>query len=295
MSELKIAHLKDRGVLRISGDDHETFLQGLITNDMDRLRDGAAIYAGLLTPQGKILFTLFVVREGNGVLIETLGANTADLAKRLMFYRLRANVDIEDVSEAHAVLALWGGDVVIPDEVISFPDPRLPELGLRLIAPASAMATLLESTGAVHVDTDIYHAHRIALGIPEAGKDFALGDTFPHEACFDQLAGVDFEKGCFVGQEVVSRMQHRANVRKRVVPVRADAPLPQSGADVIAGSAKIGILGSAIGESGLALVRLDRAGEALAKGIALTIGDVPVTLSKPSWAAFDVPDAGNSA
>ncbi len=292
MTELRLAHLKDRSVLRVSGDDHVSFLQGLVTNDMDRLQTSSAIYAGLLTPQGKILFTFFLVRDGDSVLIDTARDGKADLVKRLMFYRLRAKVEIEDVSDAHAVLVAWDGTPTPQAGVISYVDPRLAELGQRMIAPLSAMLTLVEASGAAPAESDDYHAHRISHGVPEAGRDFELGDTFPHEACFDQLAGVDFEKGCFVGQEVVSRMQHRANVRKRIIPVHAEGPLPASGADIIAGSAKIGTLGSKVGGDGLALVRLDRAREALGKGDTLSVADVPIRLIKPTWAKFDVPDGG---
>ncbi len=291
MTELRLAHLKDRSVLRVSGDDHVSFLQGLVTNDMDRLQTSSAVYAGLLTPQGKILFAFFLVRDGNSVLIDTVRDSASDLVKRLMFYRLRAKVEIEDVSDEYAVLVAWGGKPTTPADVISYLDPRLADLGHRMIAPLSAMPTLLEASGAASAETDDYHVHRISQGVPEAGRDFEHGDTFPHEACFDQLAGVDFEKGCFVGQEVVSRMQHRANVRKRIIPVHAEVPLPASGADIIAGTAKIGTLGSMAGENGLALVRLDRAREALGKGDALTVGDVPIRLIKPAWAKFDVPDS----
>jgi folate-binding protein YgfZ len=131
-----------------------------------------------------------------------------------------------------------------------------------------------------------YHAHRIALGVPEGGKDYELGDTYPHEALFDQLNGVSFEKGCYVGQEVVSRMQHRGTARKRVVPVLADATLPDPGTPVVAGSVEIGRLGSSVDGMGLALLRLDRAAEMQEKGDALQAGSVPLRIELPRWAHF---------
>jgi folate-binding protein YgfZ len=185
-------------------------------------------------------------------------------------YRLRAKADIEEARDL-TVLAAWGGAPQAPG--LSFADPRRPELGLRILAASPVAANATEAE---------YHAHRIALGVPEAGKDYALGDTFPHEANFDVLNGVSFTKGCFVGQEVVSRMQHRGTARKRIVIVEADAPLPP-GAEITAGAAAIGTIGSTAGNLGLALLRLDRAGEARSKGEALVAGGVPVAVRLPDY------------
>ena len=177
---------------------------------------------------------------------------------------------------------------------VSFPDPRLPALGSRILAEARLAASIAAATNSLDASTEDYHAHRIALGVPEGGKDYVLGDTFPHEADLDQLNGVSFSKGCFVGQEVVSRMQNRASVRKRVVPIEGDAPLT-SGAEIKVGEAAIGTVGSVAGKQALALVRLDRAAEAKAKGQVLTADGVPVTLRKPDWATFDLAPAAAEA
>jgi folate-binding protein YgfZ len=164
---------------------------------------------------------------------------------------------------------------------ISFPDPRLPALGLRILADAHAST----SEGNA-VSPDDYLAHRIALGVPEGGKDYAYGDTFPHEALFDQLGGVSFAKGCFVGQEVVSRMEHRRTGRKRIVPVLGEGDLSPSGAENKAGDVVIGTLGSVARNRGLALLRLDRAAEATANGIPLSAGDMPIRIVLPPFATF---------
>ena len=164
-------------------------------------------------------------------------------------------------------------------------------MGFRLLLPVAA--SLADLGCAVAGESD-YHAHRIALGVPEGGRDYAFGDTFPHEALFDQLNGVDFEKGCFVGQEVVSRMQHRGTARKRVVGVEGERPLPAPGAEILAGNIPIGTLGSVDGKSGLALVRLDRAEDAKAQGIPLRAGDVAISLRIPPFARFQVPAAAAS-
>ncbi len=186
---------------------------------------------------------------------------SASLIKRLTMYKLRADVAISDVPDQFEVLALWGKNRCSSGETVgtvSFADPRHTELGLRILAEARFATDIASATNGVKVTPDAYHAHRIALGIPEGGKDFAFGDTFPHEACMDQLNGVSFTKGCYVGQEIVSRMEHRGTARKRIVPVVGDAPLT-SGAEVKAGDVVIGSVGSISGNRGLAMIRLDRA------------------------------------
>lgn len=278
----RIAHLPERSTVAVEGPDAEKFLQDLITNDLDLLKSQSAVHAGLLSPQGKILFEFIVVPTARGLVLETVRARAKDLVKRLTLYKLRAKIEISDLSEAQDVYAVWGDGAadVAPD---AYADPRLPELGMRLVRAKDAAIVGTEDVAA-------YEAHRIALGVPEADKDYALGDTFPHEACFDILHGVAFGKGCFVGQEVVSRMQHRGTARKRFVIVTADAALPPANTEITAGEepprAVIGAMGSSAGTSGLALVRLDRAAEALAKGQKIMAGDVGVSLRVPPWAPY---------
>jgi folate-binding protein YgfZ len=290
MTPARIAQLADRGVVRVTGADAEKLLQGIISNDMELLAAQPAIHAALLTPQGKILFDFFVVPAGDGFLLEVARDKAADLAKRLSLYKLRAKVDIQDASEDYRVLMLWGPSPTGREEAagtVSFADPRLPALGSRILADTHSARGKVAAADALDAAPEDYHAHRIALGVPEGGKDYALGDTFPHEADLDQLGGVSFSKGCFVGQEVVSRMQNRGNVRKRVVPIEGEGPLA-SGAEIKAGTAAIGTVGSVSGRSALALLRLDRAAEAMAKGQNLTADGVAITLRKPDWATFDV-------
>jgi folate-binding protein YgfZ len=287
MSHCDAAILPDRGAVRIGGADARKFLQGLITNDMEKARDGAAIHAGLLSPQGKILFEFFVVPAGDSFLLEGPRSMDADLSKRLGFYKLRADVTVTDEPTIQ-VAASWGDDIIAAvDGAIVYRDPRLAELGCRALLPAGiSIGTAL---GCTEMSAERYHAMRIGLGVPEGGRDFAYGDAFPHEALFDQLNGVDFAKGCYVGQEVVSRMEHRGTARKRVVPVSGDEPLPATRAEIMAGSVPIGMLGSVNVSDGLALLRLDRAGEAMAAGTPLTAGGVPIRLRRPVFARFDIP------
>jgi len=289
--------LADRGVVGVTGADALKLLQGVITNDMELLSVRPAIHAALLTPQGKILFEFFVVKAPDGFWLEAAADKTADLAKRLTLYRLRAKVDIKDRSAELRAFALWGGE---PEALagaagtLVFPDPRLPALGLRGLAPVPLEVPLapdlVAASRALEVPAQDYHAHRIALGVPEGGKDYSFGDAFPHDADLDQLHGVSFAKGCFVGQEVVSRMQNRAQVRKRIVAIVGDAPL-LAGAEITAGAAVIGTVGSVAGKDALALVRLDRAAEAAAKGTPLMAGGVAIALHKPDWANFELAPA----
>jgi len=302
----KIAVLADRGVVSVTGAEAVKLLQGVITNDMDLLSVQPAIHAALLTPQGKILFEFFVVKAPDGFWLEVAADKTADLVKRLGLYRLRAKVDIKDRTAEYRVFALWGGTAQAPAGAVGtvlFPDPRLPALGLRGLAPDQApdqapgqapdlvpaplAPDFAGARGALEVAAQDYHAHRIALGVPEGGKDYTFGDAFPHDANLDQLHGVSFAKGCFVGQEVVSRMQNRSQVRKRIVAIVGDAPL-LAGAEITAGAAVIGSVGSVAGSDALALVRLDRAAEAAAKGTSLMAGGVTIALRKPDWAKFEL-------
>jgi len=282
MSASHIAILADRGIVSVSGEDARSFLDNLITNDMDGLDLGPSVHAALLTPQGKILFEFFVVRHQDNFLLDTLRSSVSDLLKRLTLYRLRAKVSLNDLSPSRVVVASWGGPPPDLPLAVAYPDPRAQGMGTRFITtPEMAEKLASEDAGVA-----AYDRHRIALGVPESGRDYALGDTFPHEANFDRLAGVSFTKGCFVGQEVVARMQHKTVVRKRVVRIAGDAPLT-SGADIKIGDAVIGRLGSTDGSKGLALLRIDRAVEAGAKGQTLTAGPISVTVEGEALAAYE--------
>lgn len=282
MSECNVTQLPDRAVVRVSGLAARTFLQGLITNDIDKTKQGSAIHAGLLTPQGKILFDFFVVPATDYFLLDVAKAKAGELVQRFGFYKLRAQVEIAEYP-SFTVATSWGSSPRLPEGAIAYADPRLPALGHRILLPSNANVSDL---GCALATEDDYHTKRIALGVPEGGSDYAYGDAFPHEALFDQLNGVDFKKGCFVGQEVVSRMEHRGTARKRIVGVEGEGPLPPSGAEIMAGANPIGTLGSVSGSSGLALLRLDRAEEAQAAGLPLRAGEVTIALRIPAWTRF---------
>lgn len=278
MSNAFIAHLSDRGVVAVTGADAVKFLNGLVTNEIAHLKEGEAAHAGLLSPQGKILFDFLSVRVSEGFLLDTAVDKAADLVKRLSLYKLRAAVEIKCVSEKFSLLALWGDQLSSPGETSetqSFTDPRHAALGLRILADRRFAADIASATNGSITDAKAYHAHRIALGVPEGGKDFDFGDAYPHEADFDLFNGVSFKKGCYVGQEVVSRMQHKTVVRKRVVRIEGDRDLA-SGSDITHNGVVFGRTGSTDGRNGLALLKLDRYAEAQAAGDPVLAGDIPI-------------------
>ena len=281
-------HLADRGVVRVSGEDAKTFLDNLITCDLDRVSSHSARLGALLTPQGKILFDFIVFQApeeiGGGYYLDALKVFAPDLAKRLGFYKLRAKVAVEDLSEGMTVVAGW--DAPKPEDEVGLvvEDPRLPDLGWRAIVAAQDAAEFAKDPA------EAYHARRIALGIPEGGRDFLFGDAFPHEALMDQLHGVDFDKGCYVGQEVVSRMQHRGTARTRLVPALYEGGFAaEMGVEVMAGDKVLGKTGTGAEGRGLLMIRLDRAADALGAGETIRAGGIPVRLQKPSWIGFSFP------
>jgi tRNA-modifying protein YgfZ len=293
---MKAALLPDRGIVKVAGAAARTFLNGLLTADIDKASADRTVFAALLTPQGKILVDFIVVEhatdepaaaDAGGFLLDCPQDLAAMLVQKLAFYRLRSKVTIDDLSATHGVLALWDASRAPPKPAC--PDPRLAALGYRAIVARASATTTAAELGAGLVDASEYEAHRIALGIPRGGIDFPYGDTFPHEADMDQLAGVDFTKGCYVGQEVVSRMQHRGTARTRIVMVAYAGPAPASGTPIVAGDKTIGRLGSTTADRGLAFVRLDRLADALGTGTPLTAAGVPLTAVKPDWARFEWP------
>ncbi len=280
---LKASILPERGVLRVGGPGVRMFLQNLITNNVDLVDSSRAIYAGLLTPQGKFLFDFIISADptSDGLLLDCDGARKADLAKRLSFYKLRANVVIEDMSDTLQVMAIWDDDDVTAIAGAHV-DPRLPALGARLIAAEPKVEGAEVTTPAA------YHAHRIALGVGDAAKDFEPDRTFPLEVNFDEMNGVDFQKGCFVGQEVTSRTKRRGSVRKRLLPCDVIGEMPKPHTPIRSVGREVGTVFSVDVEGArvLALIRLD-----FLSGAPLEIGDTVLTPHKPGWAHFAMPGA----
>ena len=275
------AHLPSRAVISISGEEASTFLNGLITADMEEVDAGKAAYGALLTPQGKILFDFFILKDGERYLVDCSAAQKADLIKRLTFYKLRAKVDIGDESNAVGVVAGWDG-AALPG--IAYADPRADAAGLRAFASAGELASVADAGEAA------YDEHRISLGLADTDQDIGSGELFPHEANFDQINGVNFTKGCYVGQEVVSRMRHKAKVRKRIVIAESGNGPLGSGAEITTDGKVSGSVLSASGDKGLALIRLDRLEDAYSGGGEVSAGGAPVSFAKPEWGTFDMPE-----
>lgn len=293
---MKAALLPDRGVVKVAGADAAKFLDGLVTADLDKVTVGHARYAALLTPQGKIIADFIVVRadEADHYFLDCPRALAPTLMQRLNFYKLRAKVLVEDRSETLSVLAIWDG-APASGTGLCYADPRLPALGHRCLLAAHRAADAAAALGISLVNPADHEAHRIALGVPRGGSDFIYDDAFPHEADMDQLGGVDFDKGCFVGQEVVSRIEHRGTARNRVVPVAFDGPPPQAGAAVTAGSVTLGTMGSGAVGRGLAVLRLDRVADAIAGATPIVAGGITIRPVKPAWARFPWPGETKAA
>jgi folate-binding protein YgfZ len=292
------ALLPERGVVKVAGEDARKFLNGLLTADIAKVAPGRAAFAALLTPQGKIMVDMIVAEapaeDGGGFFLDCPRALAPTLAERLNFYKLRAKVMVEDLSPVLGVLAAWDGSADT-EYGLCYADPRLPALGLRCMLPPHLAAEAAADLGATLVEAKEYEAHRIALGAPRGGFDFHYNDAFPHEADMDQLNGIDFDKGCYVGQEVVSRVEHRGTARKRVLPVRYDEFAPEAGVVVKVGDVEVGTMGSSAQGRGLAMLHLGRIGDALAAGRPIISGGITLHPVKPAWARFDWPDATKAA
>jgi folate-binding protein YgfZ len=283
---MKAAFLPARGVVQVSGDDARKYLNGLFTTDVTRLHPGEARFGALLQPQGKIIVDFLVLQApsdaGERFLLDCPRTLAQTLTERLGLYKLRAKVAIENLSDRCGVIAAWDGEIAASPE-LGFADPRQAELGWRIIAPESEIATIAGQIGADIVTEAAYEAHRIGCSTPLGGLDFAYGDAFPHETNMDRLHGVDFAKGCYVGQEVVSRMQHRGTTRTRTAQVVWDGPSqgpsPSPGTPITAGDKTIGTLGSVADHKGIALLRIDRTAEALQAGLPLTAGGLTIRVA----------------
>lgn len=298
MSENSYAILSDRGILSITGEDRVAFLQNLVSNDVARTESGRAVYAALLSPQGKYLFDFLIAAHGDALLLDGEKARLGDLVKRLSIFKLRAKIALAEAGDDLAVAALFGPDALTalglssPGEVrplgdgVVFADPRLADLGARAILPARQIPPLLEELGFSPTLEDDYHHHRLSLGVPDASRDITPDKGLLLEHNLDDLDGVDFTKGCYIGQEVTTRSKHRGQVRKRLFIVHGDSPLPAGGASVLSGDRAAGEIKSAVDCVGLALLRVDRVEEALAGGAPLRADGVTLTAQKPDYAGF---------
>ncbi|MCG8692509.1 MAG: hypothetical protein MI806_14980 [Minwuiales bacterium] len=299
MSTSIYVELSSRGLIRAAGEEARSFLQGIISNDADKTGPDTAIYATLLTPQGKFLFDFIIAELDGALLIDCERARLPDLLKRLMFYRLRAKVELSDVSDDYKLFALFGGSetdlLKLPAEPgkaaptaggVAFVDPRLAALGARAILPADGADAALEAAGFAAGNDADYDAHRLALGVPDGSRDMEVEKSFLLESNVDELNGIDFHKGCYVGQELTARTKYRGNIRKRLFRVDIDGPLPEPGTPITLGEANAGEMRSGRSGTGIALLRLELVEKAAGSGEPLTAGAATLTPVKPDWVNF---------
>lgn len=256
--------LRDRGVVAMRGSDARSFLQSLITNDVEKIDCGRSIYSALLTPQGKLMYDFFVAESNDKVLIDCSANFIFDLVQKFNMYKLRADVKIEDCSHSYVVLSLLRnqkeiGNLETFSDGVEFADSRCPKLGYRAIVPTTAAEIELGRYESSTADRKIFDATRIQAGVPDCAVDCTPGDFFALECCLDDFDGISFEKGCFVGQEVTTRMKHRQLVRKKFVPVSFDTSEIPFGTPISDGVTKVGEVRSCIDGHGIAMLRLDHA------------------------------------
>ncbi len=285
-----------RGIVALSGADQDQLLQGLITADIARARADNAAYGALLTAQGRYLHDFVLARFGDQLLLDCEAERREDLIKRLKLYRLRAKVTIADATDQLGVLLLWGADVGASlglmgpagtaralDGGVALIDPRLSALGVRVIADRAT----LDQIAAQHtlVDQVAWDQHRLALGIPDGARDLPIERALLLENGFDELHGVDWQKGCYVGQELTARTKYRGLVKKRLLPVRITGAPPAPGTVLFVDGVEAGEMRSSAGTLGLALVRLDH------RATTLTAGDTTLEPSLPAWVSLPEPAA----
>jgi tRNA-modifying protein YgfZ len=268
--------LSHRSVIAVGGVERRAFLQGLISNDMDVVSKEQAIYAALLTPQGKFLHDLFIIHGGEEFLIDCETVRADDLLKRLAAYKLRAKVTFRDLRSECDVWA-FGGQRLEAGGQIVFTDPRLPELGMRAIAEKGSLE------GLKPLASDLYDKHRLALGVPDGSRDMIVEKSVLTDGNFDLLNGISFTKGCYVGQEITARMHYRALVKKRMFPVKIEGPAPIFGTAIQLDGAEIGEMRSTAGDVGLALLNLDKAEAAIKDNVPLICGESQLKPFKPGW------------
>src|SRR5260221_2526616 len=295
MVERYWAVLENRGVLEVTGADRRDFLQGLVSNDVAKATPDRALYAALLTAQGKYLHDFFIVAIGDALYLDGEAARLADLQRRLGLYKLRAKVSLAEAGDRYAVAAAFGAGALdalgLPRERgaaapleggIAYVDPRLAEMGARLLLPRGTGAAPLASRSFRMSDAAGYDRLRLSLGVPDGSRDLAVEKAILLESGFDELNGIDWQKGCYVGQELTARTKHRALIKKRLMPVTVDGPLPPSGTPVMADDQEAGEMRSGRDGIGLALLRL----EAVNEGKPLVAGGAKLTPRKPAWANF---------
>lgn len=281
--------LEDRGVVLLEGAEACDFLQGLVSNDVTKATGVTAVYAALLNPQGKYLHDFFVFRFADGLALDCERERVVDLVRRLNIYRLRAKVTISEASERFRVVALPGARStpgLAPEGGALFADPRLAELGWRAVLPAADVDEALLAAGYSRSGADTFDALRLSLGVPDGSRDMVVDKAFLLESNFEELNGVDFDKGCYVGQENTARQKHRGTIRRRLMPVDIDGPVPAPETPIRLGTVDVGTMRSSHDGKGMAMLRLEYVEKASESGEPLIAGDTRLTPVKPNWARY---------
>jgi len=282
----------DRGLIRIDGPDARAFLQGIVSNDVNKVSPARAVYAALLTPQGKYLHDFFIAELDGALVLDCEAARRDDLLRRLSRFKLRSRVSLAPGPEGFAVALIYGSGALAALGVATergvakafgggtvYVDPRLVEIGARAILPTATGSKALSAAGIATGQASDYEQIRIELGLPDGSRDLEIEKSILLESGFDELAGVDWDKGCYMGQELTARTHYRALIKKRLVPVRIEGPRPAPGTPILAGAAEMGVMRSASGDAGLALLKL----EALSGGPELLAGEARIEPRKPFW------------
>ena len=277
------ATLHTRRLIRIAGEDAQDFLQGVLTCDVRPAWQGQAAYGALLTPQGKFLHDLFLMPWGDGVALDCDGTRYADLLSRLKMYRLRSKVEMDVLADNDGIIALWGDALPpgLPEGSVASPDPRLPDMGWRIIGDTGKQMAWL--AGLKHVDEVDYHHHRLQCAIPDGVHDMVADKSLLMEYGFDRLQGVDFTKGCYIGQEVTARSKHRGQVRKALYSVCISGALPPSGTNITCDGQEVGQLRSVSGGIGLAFLQIEAVEKSQNGGAPLLAGNTPIEVALPKW------------
>ncbi|MEO3435495.1 folate-binding protein [Inquilinus sp. CAU 1745] len=292
--------LPARGLLRVTGPDRMAFLQGITSNDVRKAAPDRALFSALLTPQGKFLHDFFILADEEGLWLEVDSERRQDLLRRLKIYKLRSKVTLEDFSETYEIAALFGDDAFValdmPPEPgrarswgsgILYVDPRLPALGARAILPREGAEAILAAAGFAPAAGDAYDAHRLALGVPDGSQDLTVEKSTLLESNYDELNGIAWDKGCYLGQELTARTKYRGLVKKRLVSAKVDGPLPEPGTPIRRDGREVGEIRSGRDGRAMALVRLDAL-----DATGLTAGDARIAVETPGYVRLPQPSDG---
>jgi folate-binding protein YgfZ len=295
MANASFVLLEGRSVLAVSGPDHVNFLQGLVSNDVEKVGRAIARYAALLTAQGKYLHDFFMVGADESIWLDAEADRLADLKRRLLVYRLRSKVSLDERADL-AVAAVFGDDALtvlgVPCEAgaarsfgggVALVDPRLATLGARAILPCEIARPTLLDLGLAEASFEAYDRLRLSLGIPDSSRDLVIEKSILLEAGFDELNGVDWQKGCYIGQELTARTRYRGLIRKRLIPVQIDGRAPAPGTIVTAEGREVGEMRSSRDGIGLALLRVD----AVLEGRKMAAQDAAIIPLPPEWMRLD--------